>query len=155
MKAERKVIDDFLGQKRLAMVGVSRTKKHFSRMLFRDLRKFGYDIVPVHPTAAEIDGVRCVSSVKRIEPPVDGALLMTRPQVTEAVVKECADAGIRRVWMYRAAGQGSVSPRAVEFCRSQGISVVPGHCPYMFLPQAAWFHRLHGFFARLTGSYPS
>lgn len=155
MKTERKVIDDFLGQKRLAMVGVSRNEKDFSRVLFRDLRKFGYDMVPVHPEAAEIDGLRCAPSVRQIDPPVAGALVMTKPEITETVVKDCAEAGVRRVWMYRAAGQGAVSPRAVEFCRTRGISVVPGYCPYMFLPQVPWFHRLHAFFARLTGGYPS
>jgi hypothetical protein len=71
------------------------------------------------------------------------------------VVRDCADAGIRRVWMYRVGGQGGVSPEAVEFCRKNGIDVVEGYCPYMFLPSTAFPHRAHGFLMKLVGSYPA
>lgn len=89
-----------------------------------------------------------------IRPAVEAALLMTAPEVTEAVVNDCAEAHIRRVWMYQATGQGSVSSKAVEVCRKQSIDVVPGECPFMFLPDAAVYHRIHGFLCKITGSYP-
>jgi hypothetical protein len=79
---------------------------------------------------------------------------MTAPDVTETAVRDCAEAGIKRVWMYRAAGQGAVSARAVDFCREHAIQVVEGECPYMFLPHSGLPHRLHGFLRKLTGSYP-
>jgi len=92
--------------------------------------------------------------VQDIQPAVDAALLMTSPEATEAVVNDCAEAHIARVWMYRAAGKGSVSAKAVAFCREHGIQVIPGECPFMFLPEAAGFHRFHGFVRKITGSYP-
>ena len=140
--------EDFLAQKRLAVVGVSRHPKDFSRGLFRELWRRGYDVVPVNPQADEVDGRRCFAQVQDIAPPVEGALLMTTPQVTEAVVRDCAAAGIGRVWMHQGAGVGAVSAAAVEFCQERGIRVVAGYCPYMFLPKAAWFHRLHGWLRR-------
>ncbi len=42
-------IEDFLAQKRIAMVGVSRHPKDFSADLFQELRRRGYDMVPVNP----------------------------------------------------------------------------------------------------------
>jgi len=57
--------------------------------------------------------------------------------------------------MYRAGGQGAVSSQAVEFCQEQGIAVVPGECPYMFLTAEHSFNRLHGFSKKITGAYPS
>ncbi len=152
--ASKEMINDFLAQKRLAVVGVSRTEKHFSRALFRDLRKFGYDVVPVHNEAGEIDGMSCARQVQDIAPPVDGALIMTPPEVTEKVVEDCAEAGVTRVWMYQAAGRGAVSQKAVDYCAEHGMSVVPGECPYMFLQQAGWFHKFHGFLVKLAGKYP-
>jgi uncharacterized protein len=151
----RAQIDDFLGQKRLAMVGVSRNPKDFSRGLFRDLRSRGYEVTPVNPGAAEIDGVPAFSSLHDITPAVDGVLLMTSPAVTEQAVEDCATAGIRRVWMYRAAGQGAVSSKAVEFCEAHGISVIAGECPYMFLRDTNWLHRMHGCLRKITGRYPA
>jgi uncharacterized protein len=148
------MVQDFLGQKRLAVVGVSRKADDFSRQLFCELRNRGYDVVPVNPEVDEIDGQRCFAHLQDVQPPVDGALLMTSPTVSEKVVQECADAGIRRVWMYRAGGAGAVSSEAVRFCESHGIAVIPGECPLMFLPQGSWFHRLHGVVRKITGSYP-
>jgi len=150
----RKSIDDFLGVKRLAVVGVSRNPRNFTRMLFRELRSRGYDVVPVHPGAADFDGVPAVRRVSEVSPPADGALLLTTPEVTGEVVLECHAAGIRRIWMYRATGAGAVSLQAVEFCEANGMSVVAGECPFMFLPDTAFPHRLHAFCRKLVGSYP-
>ena len=147
-------IQEFLVQKRLAIVGVSQKPQDFSRTLFREFRDRGYDVVPVNPAASEIEGQRCFASVREIQPPVSTALLMTSPAVTEMVVRDCAEAGVRRVWMYRAGGQGAVSVKAVGFCESNGIDVIPGECPLMFLPGSAWFHKFHGWIKKIAGSYP-
>lgn len=149
-----KAVDDFLSQNRLAIVGVSHHPKDFSRALFHEFSKRGYDVVPVNPAAQDIEGQRCFAHVQEISPPVDAALLMTSPAVTEAVVRDCAAAGVRRVWMFRGEGLGAVSGEAVKFCESNGMSVIPGECPFMFLPGGAWFHRFHGMIRKITGSYP-
>jgi len=147
-------IDDFLAQKRIAMVGISREPRSFSITLFEELCRRGYDVVPVNPHTPEVLGRRCFARVQHIQPPVDGAMLMTSPAVTDTVVSDCAEARIPRVWMYRAAGKGAVSERAVAFCRERGMTVIPGQCPFMFLPDAAGFHRFHGFLRKITGRYP-
>src|SRR3954471_6781944 len=104
-------IQEFLAQKRIAMVGVSRNRKEFSAALFKELRERGYDVVPVNPNASEAMGQPCFARVQDVRPPVDSALLMTIPEVTDEVVSDCAQAGIRRVWMYRAGGKGAVSAK--------------------------------------------
>lgn len=147
-------IEDFLACKRLAMVGVSRNPKDFSAGLFRELCERGYDVVPVNPLAEEVEGRRCFSHMQDIQPQVEAALLMTPPAVTEAVAKDCVEAGIRRLWMYRAGGPGSVSAKAVEVCKQSGVDVVAGECPYMFLPGTKGVHRWHGWLRKILGSYP-
>jgi len=156
MTTTRADIDNFLAQRRLAMVGVSRNPKDFSRGLFRELRRRGYDVIPINPHAGEIEGKPCCARLQDVLPPVEAALLMTSPTETEQVVHDCAESGVRCVWMYRGAhGPGAVSSRAVEFCREHGIRVVEGHCPFMFLPGTPFFHRVHGFLLKLTGHYPA
>ena len=147
-------INDFLRQKRIAFVGVSRQSKDFSRVLFREFARRGYDVVPVHPNAAEIEGRRAFQRVQQIDPPVDGALVMTSAQAARGIVRDCAEAGIGRVWLYRATGPGALSNSAVEFCQTSGIRVVAGHCPFMFWKDAGFLHRLHGMLIKLSGKYP-
>ncbi len=147
-------IEDFLAQKRIAMVGISREPRSFSVLLFEELCRRGYDVVPVNPHIPNVLGHRCFARLQDVLPPVESALLMTSPAVTDAVVVDCAAAGITRVWMYRAAGDGAVSAKAVAFCLDHGMKVVPGECPFMFLPASAGIHRLHGFVRKITGRYP-
>ena len=147
-------IDDFLAQKRIAIVGISREANSMSAMLFKEFSQRGYDVVPVNPNVKDVMGRRCFARVQDIEPPVDAALLMTSPAVTDTVVNDCAESGIRRVWMYRGAGQGAVSENAIEVCREREINVIPGECPLMFMPKSGGIHRLHGFLRKLTGRYP-
>ena len=147
-------IEEFLAQKRIAMIGVSRNPKDFSASLFGEMQRRGYDVVPVNPKASEVMGRPSFARVQDIQPPVDGALLMTTPEVTDAVISDCAAAGIRRVWMYRAGGKGAVSEKALAFCQEHGIQVVPGQCPFMFLAGVGGVHKFHGFVRKILGTYP-
>ena len=147
-------IRDFLAQKRIAFVGISRNPHDFSTSLFDELCRRGYDVVPVNPHSSEIKGRRCFASVKDIQPPVEGALLMTSASTTKQIVRDCAEAGIWRIWLYRAGGQGSVNDAATQLCRDHNIEVIPGECPFMFLPHAGFIHRCHGAIRKITGGFP-
>jgi len=151
----RATVDAFLAQRRLAFAGVSRNPLDFSRSLFREFRRRGYDAVPVNPQVAEIDGIPCYPAISAIPQPVEAAILLTRADVTDGVVEDCARAGVRQIWLYRAGGNGAVTPAAERFCREHEIAVVAGECPFMFFPDTGWFHRLHGCWRKLRGRYPN
>lgn len=148
-------VREFLAQRRIALVGLSREPKDFSRMLFREMCNRGYDMVPVNPATGELESRRCFARVQEIDPPAEGVLVMTAPQDTERVVRDCAEAGVRRVWMHRGGGQGAVSKEAADFCRKNGIRLVEGYCPFMFFPKTAFIHRVHRFLVKLLGGYPA
>ena len=147
-------IEDFLAQKRFAMVGVTRNPKSFNTKLFEEFRRRGYDVIPVNPHLDELGGYRCFRRVQEIHPRVNAVLVMTAPEVTDSVVRDCAEAGVQQIWMYRGAGPGTVSSRAVGFCRERGIEVIAGECPYMFFPDARFVHRLHAYLQKIAGQYP-
>jgi predicted CoA-binding protein len=154
MVTTRQQIDDFLALKRIAVVGVSRNPKELSTTLWHELRQRRYEAIPVNPKTDLIDGQRAYARVQDIQPPVEGVLIMTSPGVTETVARDCAAAGVKHVWIHRGIGRGSVSQEAVAFCEANGIDTVVGFCPYMFLPGTPFFHGLHGWGKKLTGSYP-
>ena len=147
---EPTAIQRFLACRRLAVIGVSRDPRDFSRAVLRAFVERGYDVVPVNPGAETIDGRRCYASIAEVHPPVEAALLMTPSDRSAAVVEQCISAGVRRIWLHRGAGSaGAVSANAVALCRGSGVDVVPGACPFMYLEGVALPHRIHGFFHRL------
>lgn len=150
----REEIVAFLASQGIAVVGVARDPNEFSQRLYADLRRWGYDAVPVTPHLAAVGGTRAFARVQDIDTKVESALLLTAPGLNDQLVRDCAEAGIQRVWFYGVSDRSSENAAAIAYCRQQGMSVVPGYCPYMFLPRAPFFHRIHGFVARLTGQYP-
>ena len=154
MTATIRQIDGFLALKRIAVVGVSRNPKEISYTLWQELRQRRYDAIPVNPAATEIDGKRAYASVRDIDPPVEGALIMTTAGVAEQVLEECAAAGIHHVWLYGGLGGGATNDTTIAAAERHGIDPIAGHCPYMFLPGTPVFHKMHGIGKKLTGSYP-
>jgi len=78
----------------------------------------------------------------------------TRPETAGSTMRECAELGIRHVWMHRSMGAGSVSPAAADYGRAKGISVIAGGCPLMFEPVADGAHKAMRFVCTLTGAVP-
>jgi predicted CoA-binding protein len=149
-----KQVEDFLALKRVAVVGVSRDPKHFNRVMFEEFRQRRYDAVPVNRETAEIDGLKCYASVKDIKPPVEGALIMTNKAGAAQVVRECAEAGIKHIWLYGGMAPGAASKEAKAAADEKGLDHIDGLCPYMFLPETPAFHGPHRAWKKLTGSFP-
>jgi predicted CoA-binding protein len=150
----RATIDDFLAQRRLAVIGVSQQKNDFTRVLFREFLQRDYDAVPVHPTATEIEGRPAFANIAKVQPAVDAALILVPAPGSLRVVQECIDSGVGRLWLYKAVTTGAFSREAVDLCDRSGVAVVAGECPFMFFPRPGSIHAVHSFFRRLTGSLP-
>ena len=148
-------ITRFLKCHRVAFVGVSRNPQHFSHALLREFLARGYDAVPVNPQATEIEGRTCFARISDIDPIVESALLMTgASDATDQAVRECHQAAIGNIWIYKSVRGSANHEQAISLSRSQGTAIVEGYCPFMFLPQPAFFHRIHRFITKATGCYP-
>jgi predicted CoA-binding protein len=133
----------FLAKKRVAVTGVSRTPKtHGSNNVYRRLRDRGYEVFAVNPNANEVEGDRSYPDLKSIPGGVEAVVIGTRPEIAEQTVHECADLGIKHVWMHRGPGGGSVCASATAYGREHGITVIDGGCPLMFGPTADFGHKL-------------
>src|SRR5690242_5782020 len=125
-------VQDFLAQKRIAIAGVSREKSHHpvGNLIYERLKTTGHDVFPVNPNMHTFEGDPCYPDLKSIPGGVDGVVIITRPETTERIVRDCSDAGVRRVWIHQSIAKGSsVSPAAVDYCHQHDISVIAGACP--------------------------
>ncbi len=151
-------VDDFLAQKRIAVAGVSRDNSHHpvGNLIYRRLKKTGHDVFAVNPLMEGFEGDRCYPDVQSIPGGVDGVVIITRPEATERIVRDCDAAGVPRVWMHHSGGKGSsVSAEAVDYCRQHDIGVIAGACPMMFGPGVDFGHRCTRWFLALTGRLPT
>ena len=151
-------VRDFLAQRRIAVAGVSRDNSHrpASNLIYRRLKSTGHDVFAVNPHLLTFDGDRCHPDVQSIPGGVDGVVVVTRPDTSARIVRDCNDAGIRRVWMHQSIGTGSsVSPEAVEYCRQHDISVIAGACPMMYVAGADFGHTCMRWILKLTGGLPT
>ena len=150
-------INDFLAQKRIAVAGVSRNKHSHpaGNLIFRRLKNTGHDVFPVNPHMQTFEGSRCYPDLQSIPGGVDGVVIITRPETTARIVRQCADAGVRRVWMHSSTAKGSsVSADAVEFCLKNDITVIAGACPMMYGPNVDFGHTCLRLMLKFTGGLP-
>ena len=152
------LVKDFLAQKKIAVVGVSDQRETGSNLAYRKFKAAGYTVSAVNPRISSFEGDPCYPDLKSVPEKPDGVFILTNPKITEQVVQQCTELGISRVWMHClmgtkpgvAASMTSVSPAAVQMCRENGITVIPGACPNQFL-KPDFGHTLMRVFFRLFG----
>jgi predicted CoA-binding protein len=135
------LVQDFLAQKSIAVVGVSDKRETGCNLGFRKFKEAGYTVLPVNPRMTTFEGAPCYPDLKSIPQKPGAVFILANPKVTEQIVQQCVELGVKHVWMHcmmgtkpgLAAGMTSVSPAAVQMCRENGIEVIPGACPNQFL----------------------
>ena len=143
-------VKDFVSQKTLAMVGLSRSETAFSANIYKELTAKGYRLLPVNPNASDIRGASCYPNLASLPEKVGGVLIVTPPAQTEAVVREAADQGMTRVWIQ----QGAQSPAAEKLCQERGLSAVSRKCIMMFAEPVNSIHGMHRWVAKVFGQLP-
>lgn len=135
------LVQNFLAQKKIAVVGVSDKRETGCNLTYRKFKAEGYIVSAINPRLTTFDGDPCYPDLKSIPEKPDAVFILANPQVTEKIAQQCVDLGIKHVWMHclmgtrpgLAAGMTSVSQEAVRLCQENGIAVIPGSCPNQFL----------------------
>jgi predicted CoA-binding protein len=135
------LVQDFLAQKTIAVVGVSDKRETGCNLNYKKFKESGYRVYAVNPRLSTYNGAPCYPDLKSIPEKPDGVFMLTSPKVTEQIVQQCVELGIKHVWMHCLMGTKpglsavttSVSQSAVEMCKANGIAVIPGTCPAQFL----------------------
>jgi len=151
-------VRDFLACERIAVVGVSHDDRQHpsANLIYRRLKRNGHDVFPVNPHLQTFEGDRCYPNLQAIPGGVAAVVVVTRPETTEQIVRDCAETGVRHVWMHQSAAKtSSVSPEGVKYCDEHDISVIAGACPMMYGEGADFGHRCMRWFLKLTGGLPA
>jgi len=147
----KKTVEEFLAQKKIAVVGVSRKKTKFGNAIYRELKQKGYTVFPINPNIKEYDGVVCYPDLYSLPEKIDAVVINVPPAQAEKVVKEAKETGVNKVWLQ----QGSQSENAVKYCEENGIVCVSNECILMFAQPSAFIHRAHKWVWGVFGKLPS
>ncbi len=135
------LVQEFLAQKKIAVVGVSDKRDTGCNANYLRFKGAGYQVYAINPHIRTFQGDPCYPDLKSLPERPDAVFILASPRVTDQIVHECVELGVKHVWMHClmgtrpgvGAGSSSVSPEAVGLCRQNGISVIPGSCPNQFL----------------------
>jgi len=135
------LVQDFLAQKTIAVVGISDKRETGCNAGYRRFKEAGYSVSAVNPRISTFEGAPCYPDLKSIPEKPEAVFILANPKVTDLIVQQCVDLGIKHIWMHcmmgtkpgLVGGMTSVSQAAVQMCREHGIAVIPGSCPNQFL----------------------
>ena len=149
-----KTIDQFISDKNIALIGVSKDQQKFGNVLFKELTKKGYTVFPVHPNLQELEDTKCFATLDELPDKVKNLLLVVKPKATEEIVSRINPEKIKRVWMHKGMGNGAASIQAIDECKKKGIEVIFGFCPMMFISPTG-LHGFHLWMRKTFGTVPS
>ena len=110
----------------VAVIGMSPRAERVSRQAGLFLLAKGFQVIPIHPTATEIAGIRTYPNLESI--PSDLAVEIVNVFVSAAwagaIADEAASAGARVIWFQ----PGAENPEAEQRARDLGLEVISGRC---------------------------
>lgn len=149
IKATRKNIDDFFRNNEIAVIGASRNGKSFGNAVIKELASKGYTVSTIHKEAAEIDGIKCFSSVADLPDSVKAIYISVNKNNTNKILEESFKKGITNIWIQ----QMSLPAEVFKIENNQGVNIVSGECIMMFMEPVHGIHKFHrglkGFFGKL------
>ena len=106
---------------KVAIVGASPDRRKFGNKSVRAHRQQGYDVYPVHPTAAEVEGLQAYPSLDELPvAQVDRVSLYVPPQVGLTLLESIAKLAPREVWL----NPGTESPELIARAEELGLPVI-------------------------------
>ena len=117
-------ITELLSHKVWAVIGVSNNTAKYGYKVYMQLKKAGYTVYAINPGLDIIDGDPCYPSLTALPTRPDAVSVVVPPKVTEQIIKDCIELGIKRVWLQ----PGSESKEAIRNGEEHGITVIHDQC---------------------------
>jgi predicted CoA-binding protein len=146
-----KAINEFMGQKNIAVAGVSRTKHKFGNTIFHELSKKGINVFPVNPNLDEFEGMKCYKGIESLPEDVTGIVINTKPAVTAILIKEAEARGIKNIWLQ----QGSADKKTIAENVNSPSNIIAGQCILMFNEPVKGMHGFHRWLKKSFGKFPN
>lgn len=115
----------FYGLKNIAVVGMSRNEGKAAHYVPKYLIDRGYNVIPVNPTASEIQGRKSYPAVSSVPDKIDIVDIFRPSEDVPAVVEDALKKeGIKVIWMQ----EGIYNKEAERMAREKRIEVVYNRC---------------------------
>jgi len=150
MNVTKAQIDSFLESKKLAIAGVSRNEKKFGHVVFKELKKAGYEVLPINPNTNDIAGTPCYSTVEDLPEEVESILITTPKFNTDEVLRSAINKGIKNIWVQQMAHTTDTIKIAEEYQKE----IIHSKCIFMFAEPIKGMHRFHRTINQLFGKLP-
>jgi predicted CoA-binding protein len=118
----------------VAVIGASNDRSKFGNRAVRAYRADGWDVYPVHPSAAVIEGLHAYPSILAVPVEIERATVYLPPEVTLGVLDEIARKHVRELFLNPGAEDDAVLARAetlglrpIQACSIVDIGRDPAH----------------------------
>jgi predicted CoA-binding protein len=118
-------IDQMLGLKTWAIVGLSNNSERAAYRVAKVLIDNGHQVIPVHPSAEVVHGQTGYAKLSDIPVPVDVVDIFVNSSLAGSVVNEAIEIGAKGVWLQL----DVIDAGAVTRARDSGLLAVMNHCP--------------------------
>ena len=131
------IIRAALGERRVAIVGLSANELRASNFVGFYLKRHGYEIVPVNPREDEILGSKCYPSLEDIPDPVGIVNVFRDPSAVPEIATDAVSIGARYLWLQF----GVISEEGAITAERGGLQVVMDLC--LKIEHARYRGRMH------------
>jgi predicted CoA-binding protein len=107
-------------RKVVAVVGASNDRTKFGNKAVRAFQAAGYEVIPINPREASVEGLLSYASVLDVPKTIDMATVYVQPDVVARLIPEFAEKGIGEIWLNPGADDDDV----VDEARRRGLHVV-------------------------------
>lgn len=114
----------FSSKNTIAIVGASNNPDKYGHKVLADLQSAGWHLIPINPKEENILGLKVYASILQVPEKIDAVVFVTKPEVTEQVLLEVKQLGIKDVWFQ----PGAASDGAVSFCKINDINYINDAC---------------------------
>jgi predicted CoA-binding protein len=108
----------------IAVVGANDNPAKFGCIIYRDLKRKGYRVVPVNPNRTTVDGDLCYARLADLPERPDIVNIVIPPEAATTVIHECLDLGWLDVWLQ----PGAESPELLTFLEENGFNYLAQAC---------------------------
>src|SRR4051812_2662059 len=106
--------------KTVAIIGASSDPRKFGNRALRAFKRQGYQVIPINPNEAIVEGLRTYASVLDVPGTIDMATFYVPPHVGEKLIAEVAQKRIPEVWL----NPGSESEELIRLARALKVEPI-------------------------------
>ena len=121
MTYDRQIIK-FLDGAPHAVVGASLNRAKYGNKVLLAYLQASRTVIPIHPTADEIEGIRAYRDLMSVPVPVHGISIVTPPRVSGQIIAQAASCGIKNIWLQ----PGAENASTLGVAHKLGLRVISG-----------------------------